>query len=134
MTKKEIEKIKYIVEGSHNVSINQGYLSINIKDKTKNRNNEQVKKNSISAVSENITNKVGTAEIKAFIAELLEKSREKGKDYVDIISGDIHREMNLRNKMPSVCSAMYQMMKSNDEILSATPSGKSSTIKIRYYL
>ena len=59
---------------------------------------------------------------------------DESKDYVDIVSGDIHREMKLRNKMPSVCSAMYQMMKSNDEILSATPSGKSSTIKIRYYL
>jgi len=134
LTKKEIEKIKCIVEGVHKASISHSNMSINIDEKMKERSNEQVKKNFISAVPGNLTIRVGTAEIKGFIAEFLEKSREKGKDYVDIVSGDIHREMKLRNKMPSVCSAMYQMMKSNDEILSATPSGKSSTIKIRYYL
>jgi len=42
--------------------------------------------------------------------------------------------MNLVNKMPSVCSAMYQLKKEKDEILHTTESGKRLTIKIRYYL
>ena len=113
LTKKEIEKIKCIVEGVHKASISHSNMSININEKMKERSNEQVKINFISAVPGNSTTRVGIAEIKGFIAEFLEKFREKGKDYVEIVSGDIHREMKLRNKMPSVCSAMYQMMKSN---------------------
>lgn len=33
-----------------------------------------------------------------------------------------------------VCQIMYEKMKNRDEVLSTTPSGYSSTIKIRYYL
>lgn len=38
------------------------------------------------------------------------------------------------SRMPQVCRIMYEKMKTGDEILHTTPSGSSSTIKIRYYL
>lgn len=78
--------------------------------------------------------KVSTSEIEEFINEVLLKSKREGHEYVDIVSGDIHKQMHLNNKMPSVCNAMYKLKKENDVILNTTPSGKSSTIKIRYYL
>lgn len=78
--------------------------------------------------------KVSTAQIKDFIKQILNEAKETGCEYMDIVSGDIHKKMNLSNKMPSVCSAMYQLKKENDDILHTTESGKSSTIKIRYYL
>ena len=84
--------------------------------------------------ADNIKLKVSTAQIKNFISEIIAHAKETGAQYIDIVSGDIHKKMNLNNKMPSVCSAMYQLKKDSDEILHTTESGKSSTIKIRYYL
>ena len=72
-------------------------------------------------------------DIRNYIKEKLNNAKENGLSYYDIVSGDIHREMNLDNKMPSVCSVMYQLKGEKDEVLHTTPSGKSSTIKIRYY-
>jgi len=82
----------------------------------------------------NKTDKIGTSEIKDFIQEIFKKSGNDGLDYVDIVSGQIHNKMGLNNKLPSVCSAMYKLVKKDDIILHTTPSGKSSTIKIRYFL
>lgn len=78
--------------------------------------------------------KTSVDDIKVYINNILESARSKGKTECTIVSGDIHKQMNLKNKMPSVCSAMYKLKKYEDEILSTTPSGKSSTIKIKYYL
>ena len=68
-----------------------------------------------------------------YIHDKLMKAFEKGDDYVDIMSGDIHKELNFNSRMPTVCSAMYKLKTLKDEILRTTPSGYSSTIKIRYY-
>lgn len=51
-----------------------------------------------------------------------------------LISGEIHKAMGLKNKMPSVCNAMYQAMDPGDVVVQTTPSGKSSTIQICYQL
>lgn len=44
------------------------------------------------------------------------------------------RAMGLANQMPSVCNAMHKAMEAGDEAVHTTPSGKSSTIQIRYSL
>lgn len=80
-----------------------------------------------------ISRRVSTSDIKVFISEIIDRSRQEGMAYVDILSGEIHKQMKLSSKMPSVCSAMYALMKENDVVLYTTPSGKSSTIKIRYF-
>lgn len=76
----------------------------------------------------------GTAEIRRYILATFELYRARGEDACILVSGDIHREMNLMNSMPSVCNVMYQLRRPGDEILNRTPSGKSSTIKIKYHL
>ncbi|MCD4712889.1 MAG: hypothetical protein K8R73_06360 [Clostridiales bacterium] len=78
--------------------------------------------------------RVSTSDIKIFILSVFESSKREGQEYVEIVSGEIHKQMNLSNKMPSVCSAMYQLMNEKDVVIHTTPSGKSSTIRIRYYL
>lgn len=76
----------------------------------------------------------GSAEIREYIISLLDQSRKRGEDACILVSGDIHREMGLQNRMPNVCGVMYSLIAFSYEILDTTLSGLSSTIKIRYQL
>lgn len=99
--------------------------------------NYESQKNSENNPSDFINNKptnVGIKEIKSYILSLIEDKKRNGYTECELISGDIHKQMKLSNKMPSVCSAMYQLMKPANEVLKTTPSGKGSTIKIKYYI
>ena len=73
-----------------------------------------------------------TSDIQEFIKILITDAKVKGLPFIDLVSGDIHKQMSLSNKMPSVCGAMYHVMAKDDVILHTTPSGNSSTIKVRY--
>ena len=66
--------------------------------------------------------------------KVLQEAKNSGAEYVDLVSGHIHNCVGLTNRMPQVCGIMYKMMLPGDEVLHSTPSGQSSTIKIRYYL
>lgn len=52
---------------------------------------------------------------------------KRGLAYIDLTSGDIHKDLQLSNRMPSVCNAMLSIEDVEIEILNDTPSGKSST-------
>ena len=75
-----------------------------------------------------------TAEIKAYIENLLAKAKAENKDSIVLVARDIHRALRLKDRFPSVCNAMRQCMNSTDEILYSPPSGHSSTLEIRYKL
>ena len=51
-----------------------------------------------------------------------------------IVSGDIHRQLGMRDRMSLICRIMYKGMIPGDVVLQTTPSGQSLTIKIRYDL
>ncbi len=74
------------------------------------------------------------SEICEYITKIKCDSKTMGKDEIILLSGDIHRELGLKNRMPSVCRAMYRCMRDKDIILNQTPSGFSSTIEIEYHL
>lgn len=76
----------------------------------------------------------GTADILAYICGLLAFYRQQGETSCILTSGEIHRAMGLVHRMPSVCSAMYQAMGPGDVVVHTTPSGKSSTLQVRYSL
>jgi hypothetical protein len=78
--------------------------------------------------------KSGSREITALIDKLLDEARADGQKYLDLISGNIHKQLGLKNRNPQVCDAMYKKMGSRDEVIKTTPSGYSSTITIRYRL
>lgn len=88
----------------------------------------------MEVTNHNPDEKVSIGTIRQYIQSLISKSSEEGLEYIDLVSGKIHKQMNLHNKMPSVCSAMYQLMTANDVVIKTTPSGKSSTITIRYFI
>jgi len=78
--------------------------------------------------------KVSTADILDYIVQILAAHQEQRETNCSLISGEIHKATGLSNKMPSVCSAMYQAMEPGDVVVHTTPSGKSSTIQICYQL
>jgi nickel-dependent lactate racemase len=73
-------------------------------------------------------------EICEHITKLKCNTKMSGKSKIIMISEDLHRELGLKNRMPSVCRAMYRCMRENDKILNVTPTGFSSTIEIEYNL
>ena len=74
------------------------------------------------------------SEIIEFIQHEMTMSRNAGKSELVLVSGDIHAQMGYVNRNPSVCGAMYKCMGAKDVVMSTSPKGKSSTIKIKYYL
>lgn len=73
-------------------------------------------------------------DVRRFIDEIFIKAKAEGKKSIELVSGQIHNALGMNNRMPQICRIMYEKMKPGDEVLFSTPSGKSSTIKIRYYL
>ena len=73
-------------------------------------------------------------EIREHISRKIEHSRALGEESLTLVSGDIAREMKLKNRMPMVCGAMDNLMGTGSEVVHTTPSGYSSTIAIRYLL
>ena len=80
------------------------------------------------------TNKITTDDIRLYILELKKDARESGKAFIVLKSGDIHKDFNLKSRLPQVCNAMRQAMNDGDIVLHTTPSGNSSTIEIQYYV
>ena len=78
--------------------------------------------------------RVTTDDIRRYIADMKVSARASGEKVLVLRSGDLHKELGLKNAMPTVCNAMYQSMKDSDAILYTTPSGFSSTIEIEYKL
>ena len=73
-------------------------------------------------------------EIREYIIACKVEAKSKGQTVLVLRSGDVHKDLNLSKRMPSVCNAMYQCMELGDKVLHTTPSGKSSTIEIEYKL
>ena len=84
--------------------------------------------------NQNKTSKTSTEDIRNYIQKLKIQARESGKKVLVLRSGDIHKDLGLKDAMPPVCNAMRQSMRDGDIILHTTPKGNSSTIKIQYNL
>ena len=93
---------------------------------------EQVK--NLKGESNEMKKKIGTVDIKNYIDTLKQEAKDNGDAYIELISNDVHKALNLQNRMPIVCNAMRQSMSSKDIILHQTASGHSSTLKIRYII
>ena len=76
--------------------------------------------------------KVTTDDIRHYILELKTAAKEQGKKLIILRSGALHKELNLKDRLPMVCNAMRQAMSEGDMVLHTTPTGYSSTIEIQY--
>ena len=69
-----------------------------------------------------------------YIATKKKEARNDGLSDIVLLCNDIQKALGVMNRAPAVCSAMYDSMLDGDEVLYAPPSGKSTTVKIRYYV
>ncbi|MGG3943200.1 hypothetical protein ABEV54_17385 [Peribacillus psychrosaccharolyticus] len=72
------------------------------------------------------------------IVRLINEAKEEGLPYVDIVSGDVHRNLggypSRIHQMPTCCDAMYALKSDHDEVIYSPPKGKGATLQIRYHL
>jgi len=69
-----------------------------------------------------------------YIAEKKRSAKAFGQHELVLLCNDIQKEFGVTNRAPTICAAMYGLMNEGDEVLFAPPSGKSTTVKIKYYL
>ena len=81
---------------------------------------------------EKVGDRMTTDDIREYIQQLKRTAKSNGKSFLVLRSGNIHKDLNLKNAMPQVCNAMRQAMNTDDVVLHTTPSGNSSTIEIQY--
>ena len=75
-----------------------------------------------------------TARAREYILQQKQLAGQAGKNEVILVCNDIQKAIGVTNRAPAVCSAMYACMTAGDEVLFAPPSGKSTTVRIRYYV
>lgn len=75
-----------------------------------------------------------TQKARDYINQKKSEARTQGLTEIVLICNDIQKALKTTNRAPAICSAMYDCMDIKDEILNAPPSGKSTTVKIKYYL
>ena len=75
-----------------------------------------------------------TARTRDYIREQKQLAKRAGNKEIVLLCNDIQKALGVTNRTPSVCTAMYACMNPGDEVLFAPPSGKSTTVKIRYYI
>lgn len=72
------------------------------------------------------------------LTKILLDAKDQNKEYIDVISGDLHRKVggypSKDHKMPTCCAVMKSMMNLKDEIIYQPPKGRGATLHIRYYL
>lgn len=76
-------------------------------------------------------------DFRAEVKRQIDEARNGGADFVDILSGDVHKRLGgypgNNHRMPMCCEAMYDYMKRIDVILEQPPEGKGASLKIRYF-
>lgn len=80
------------------------------------------------------SNSKGTNYIRNYVENLLDQAKEDGVTYIELVSGDIHRELGLKNAMPTVCLVLRTLDRYKAEIIHETPSTFSSTNKYGFHL
>ena len=75
-----------------------------------------------------------TTEIKKYIEEQKRVAKEIGKTELVLKSGEVHNDLELRQRHPQVCNAMRQCMNVNDIILYQPTKGNGTTLQIKYKL
>lgn len=72
--------------------------------------------------------------VREFIESQIEKTRINGGEYIIIQSGIIHKELNMSNAMPTVCSAMRTLnVNYHYEVIEEPPKGNGSRLIFKYY-
>lgn len=76
----------------------------------------------------------GIHEVIAYLENKLKTAKNSDLKTITICSGELHSEMRLTSRMPTVCNAMYKLLGPNDIIVVRPPKGKGSRLIITYKL
>jgi hypothetical protein len=125
LSDEELERVKWLVRFGNDRLRDNAESMAGMQSKQENDSSDE-KSHSLVRITAD--------DIRQYIDKLLLEAKMRGEEYLDLISGDIHRQLGLKNRMPDICRIMYEKMNTGDQVLKTTPSGMSSTIKIRYYL
>lgn len=72
------------------------------------------------------------------LEDILLDAQQQGKTFVDIRSGDLHKEVGSypgpNHRMPICCNVMRKKVKYTDQILKEPPKGLGANLIIRYKL
>lgn len=77
--------------------------------------------------------KVGTEDVRVYILEKIAEMQSTGTDYIDVKAGDVAKELNVKQRTPTICGGMRKAMEEQDEILYAPPKGNGTRFTVRYY-
>lgn len=81
------------------------------------------------------TKNPSTEEVRDYIRGLILKAKENKKMELIVQSGEVHKNLNIKSAMPTVCSAMRTLGSSyNYEIIEEPPKGNGSRLIYRYLL
>ncbi len=72
--------------------------------------------------------------IRRFIGEWLKEAECRGRSVLAVKAGDVHKALGLQDRMPQVVSAMRTLMRDDDILAKAPPSGQGSDFIIVYRL
>ena len=72
------------------------------------------------------------AVVEQHLQKLLEEAARNGDEYVEVVSGEVAKAVGIKNRFPAITYAMKKFMRDGDVVVHSTPSGKSSTERIRY--
>lgn len=82
------------------------------------------------------THKVSlTQSARDYINEAKVAARERGETSIVLLCNDIQKALHVTNRPRNICIAMYDSMTNpKDRVLSAPPSGFSTTVLVEYFL
>mgnify|MGYP001580480213 CR=1 FL=1 len=80
-----------------------------------------------------------TERLRGKLRAIFKAASDAGQTHIDVVSGDLHEATEFKsgshpNQMPSVCNVMNEFKDVGDSVIHVTPSGRSSTLRIRYKL
>ena len=92
-------------------------------------------KDSCTMTSDDLPEKESlVSKAKKYINKQKQLAKQDGLSEITLVCNDIQKALGVTNRTPSICTAMYDCMVTDDEILFAPPSGKSTTVKVKYYV
>ena len=75
-----------------------------------------------------------TADIETYLTDKMRCAKVAGATSLRTSSGEIAKELEIKNRFPTVCGAMRKLMKADDIIHHQPPKGNGSTLEIEYFL
>ena len=74
-----------------------------------------------------------TSEVRQYIEKLIVAVKKLGKSELTLISGEIHKELNMSSRYPTVCNAMRSLESNYKyEIIEEPKKGYGSRVTFRY--